>query len=593
MAQLLSNLPVGAKVKEPGTMYNGKPIIFQVAAKNHPGYPANSITLLTERIITLKAFDAMEPSNSDSNRRSYGNNRYLHSNIRQWLNKDSNPWYAAQHGQDQAPNAANVWSNHNPYDTERGFLANFSANFKNKILNTTLTVAKNTVTDGGGSETVQDKLFLLSTTEVGLANENGIAEGSRLALFSTADSSRLAYPTAEAVSQSSYTSTSLKASDPWYWWLRTPSAGYSYIVRSVYTSGALYDSHASDGYRGVRPALNLPSEIRVSDNPDTDGAYVISWNANPTVTLEEPDGRTLYEGDTINLSGQAYDTDSGDVVSVKYTINNGAERTLAAGVSNGSAPITYNKTLKFTNSKIVDGATAITDVLAEGAAHTLRVWAEDDKGGKSAIQTRNFHIVANRPPAIQVDAFETKTGMIESESITVSGSVNDPDGNNITLRYKLNGGSFVEVYSGPSGPFSFTLPVSVLVDGANSLTLQAVDSYNFTSQKTYSINRAFNGKALTSAVARYALQPATGVASGLVTWIERDSDAELAAAVSMTDAAEAETFVQMEKTNSVELLEGITEDEFDRIADSPKEKIALKLTVTDGNVAKVSGAFQA
>ena len=38
-------------------------------------------------------------------------------------------------------------------------------------------------------------MFLASTTEVGLANENGIAEGSRLALFSN-DASRVAYPTA-------------------------------------------------------------------------------------------------------------------------------------------------------------------------------------------------------------------------------------------------------------------------------------------------------------------------------------------------------------------------------------------------------------
>ena len=58
MPQLLSNLPVGAKVKDLNTKYYGKSIVFQIIDKNHPGYPANSVTLITERIITLKAFDA-------------------------------------------------------------------------------------------------------------------------------------------------------------------------------------------------------------------------------------------------------------------------------------------------------------------------------------------------------------------------------------------------------------------------------------------------------------------------------------------------------------------------------------------------------
>lgn len=321
MVQLLSALPVGAKVKDPGTLYYGKPVIFQVAGKNHPGYPASSVTLLTEKIIAVKAFDAKEPTNADANRKNYGNNRYKDSNIRQWLNKEALTWYAAQHGADAPPNTTGVSTD--PYDTEKGFLGNFSKAFRDRILATSLTVAKNTVTDGGGSEVVSDKVFLLSNTEVGLANENSIVEGSKLALFTT-DASRIAKPTAEAVSNAIYSSTSFNASTGWYYWLRTPNAAYSYYSRSVNSAGSLDGGSAYYGNYGVRPALNLPSEIRVSDSPDTDGAYIITFNAQPTVSLDEPDGRTLYEGDTVNLTGQAVDTDPGDVVSVKYTIDGGA-----------------------------------------------------------------------------------------------------------------------------------------------------------------------------------------------------------------------------------------------------------------------------
>ena len=129
MAKTLSALSNGALVKDTGTLYNGKPIIWRVIDKNHSGYPTNSVTLMTDRIITLKCFDAMESGNSDGNRRSYGNNRYIYSNIRRWLNSTAaaNAWYAAQHGADAPPNNANVWSNYNEYQQEAGFTMPLSA----------------------------------------------------------------------------------------------------------------------------------------------------------------------------------------------------------------------------------------------------------------------------------------------------------------------------------------------------------------------------------------------------------------------------------------------------------------------------------
>ena len=50
MAKALSSLAAGALVKDTGTLYNGKAIVWKIADKNHAGYPANSVTLITERI---------------------------------------------------------------------------------------------------------------------------------------------------------------------------------------------------------------------------------------------------------------------------------------------------------------------------------------------------------------------------------------------------------------------------------------------------------------------------------------------------------------------------------------------------------------
>ena len=183
-----------------------------IGDKGHAGYPANSVTLVTERIIKICCFDAME-SGGNSQRQSYGNNRYSLANIRQWLNKSGTGWYQAQHSYDRAPSNAYVWSNYNEYDTQAGFLTGFSPEMLAALLTTTLTVAKPSV-DGSGSETVQDKVFLLSMAEVGLGSENGISEGSKLAMFSD-NNSRRAMPTAQAVSNSEYTNSSLSASHYW------------------------------------------------------------------------------------------------------------------------------------------------------------------------------------------------------------------------------------------------------------------------------------------------------------------------------------------------------------------------------------------
>ena len=47
MAKALSSLAVGTLVKDTGTLYNGKPIVWKIADKGHAGYPANSVTLIT------------------------------------------------------------------------------------------------------------------------------------------------------------------------------------------------------------------------------------------------------------------------------------------------------------------------------------------------------------------------------------------------------------------------------------------------------------------------------------------------------------------------------------------------------------------
>lgn len=278
MAKLISNLPIGAKVRYgKHKVMNETPqdIIWQVAHHNKPEYPTNSTTLVPEGIIDLRGFDAKEPSNSDDNRRNYGNNRYKDSNIRQWLNKSGTNWFVKAHSADESPTNSGM-SQPTGYDTRDGFLTHFTEDEKAAILDTTLAVAKNTVTDGGGSETITDKVFLLSNTEIGLAKENGIDEGSKLDLFSN-DASRVSKLTQQAFTNTQSGSKPSTVNDPWYYWLRSPLAALSYNVRRVHAAGSLYYDYACHGDNGVRPALNLESDILVSDTPDESGVYEAVW----------------------------------------------------------------------------------------------------------------------------------------------------------------------------------------------------------------------------------------------------------------------------------------------------------------------------
>lgn len=296
MSQALSNLAVGSKVKFGKYQVNtekAQPIIWTIVAKNHvstPAYPSNSVTLHAAEILDLRCFDAEEPSNSNSDRQKYGNNRYSVSNLDQWLNKNAatNAWYTAAHATDQSPNSSTVVSANTQYANRPGFLNGFTTDEINAILSTTIRVVKPSV-DGGSYEDIQRKVFFPSATEVGLSNENNIAEGSAWGYY-TSNSARVGYVTQQCFSNTPSSSKPSSKTAAWYWWLRTPYSSYAYIVRYVISDGSLYNGLAYNGYIGVRPALNLSSSLLVSDTADSDGCYTVMFASalTPPATLTIP-----------------------------------------------------------------------------------------------------------------------------------------------------------------------------------------------------------------------------------------------------------------------------------------------------------------
>lgn len=296
MSQALSNLAVGSKVKFGKYQVNtekAQPIIWTIVAKNHvstPAYPSNSVTLHAAEILDLRCFDAKEPSNSNSDRQKYGNNRYSVSNLDQWLNKNAatNAWYTAAHATDQSPNSSTVVSANTQYANRPGFLNGFTTDEINAILSTTIRVVKPSV-DGGSYEDIQRKVFFPSATEVGLSNENNIAEGSAWGYY-TSNSARVGYVTQQCFSNTPSSSKPSSKTAAWYWWLRTPHYSFAYLARRVNSDGGLGGNNAYCGNNGVRPALNLSSSLLVSDTADSDGCYTVMFagTITPPATLTIP-----------------------------------------------------------------------------------------------------------------------------------------------------------------------------------------------------------------------------------------------------------------------------------------------------------------
>lgn len=474
MAIQLNNLNVGDRVRLGKYQVKNetkKDLIWKVAAKNHTGYPSNSVTLLTEKIIDLRGFDAKEPSNSNTDRKNYGNNRYKDSNLRQWLNKSGQPWFNKTHTADEPPTNANLHSSgQTEYRDKDGFLSAFTAEELNAILNTNLTVARNTVTDGGGTEAVTDKVFLLSNTEVGLANEPGGAEGSKLALFST-DASRIAYPTQELISNTSASSKPANTSTAWYWWLRSPHSGYSSTVRLVNTVGSLDFSYAFYGYFGVRPALNFMGGIGVELGAD--GIYDLVFNTAPTISGSDTDLGNVT--DAISYEYTVADVD-GDKLSIVERLNNQIIKT-RSNIDSGSS-----FTITVTREELYN--------LPLGVQNTIEIEAFD---GTARVYRRIKFTRSNTAPDVTI-----LSGVDNLVNLTVSPTigfkVEDPESDAVNLKVTLNDKTIHTVTNIELDTVkTFTIPNAewVLLNiGEHSLKFIVTDSEGGESFKRVNFTRA-------------------------------------------------------------------------------------------------------
>lgn len=183
------------------------------------------------------SLEAAGVTNSDINhthRIRYGSNKWSESDLRMRLNSTE-------------PIGGNVWERKSKFShkpswatNESGFLHGVDADFLAVLGNVRKTTALNTITDGGGSETLDEKIFLLSRSEVFAGKENNVDEGSPYPYYKNYSDY-----TSENAGNDKNRIKYNSGGTSYYWWLRSPVTGHASSVRYVDPSGALNGVGAS------------------------------------------------------------------------------------------------------------------------------------------------------------------------------------------------------------------------------------------------------------------------------------------------------------------------------------------------------------
>lgn len=248
--------------------YMGNPILWRVINMDDE----KGALLFSENILTLKAYDAAEPTQGlPADYPNFGNNYWETSNIRDWLNdfRTEVEWTM------NPPKNAYVENGYNEYSDEPGFLSGFSKEDRALINdveqnNVIDMISKNVAIGGTGLLTYNpnfencmqnyteayykpssEKIFLLDLQQFhDYVYQRGFAVGKK--------------PTSIAVNTSEYKTNKLATDKNWSYWLRTCRAEDNTSIRTVYYDQYVLDDQAYNGAVGVAPAMYLKKDAPVS-----------------------------------------------------------------------------------------------------------------------------------------------------------------------------------------------------------------------------------------------------------------------------------------------------------------------------------------
>lgn len=477
MAQTLSSLEVGEYVKfgrlKVGNETTMPDITWMVADKSTSG-----ITLLSEYVLAQLAFDAKEPNNPTTNRKNYGNNNYRLSNIRQWLNSASASWYSSQHSYDQSPNSADVVSGGTQYAARPGFLHYFTVKERELLLAISQTTYYGLSSDGSGSYTTSDKVFLPSANQLNISDAR--VEGGTWDAFSddyieddseeeVTGNLRAEYRTCSESAQLKANRVAASATSRYI--LRSAGGSGGYQLYSVSLSNGVVESTTlcSDGTRGIRPAIVLPSDALV-EYDTSDYYYKVLVGSVPSTPPHLNVPTSIKGGSTVSITwGAATETD-GDSVSYR----------LERSVNGGTYSVLYTGT-----------SVSYTDSITKGWNTVQYRVCAYDIDGESAYQTSPQVTVTNNV-APTISGTDSNLGTL-TDGVTLTYTVGDTDGNPVTVTEAMDGVT-LRSFSVTLGATN-TLSIKgndwlAVTNGTHTITITARDNEGGSVTRTYRFTRS-------------------------------------------------------------------------------------------------------
>ena len=465
MAQLLSNLPIGAKVKFGKHSVNGEtalPITWLVVAKNHSGYVSDSVTLYAEKIIDFRAFDAAEPNHADADVKTKGFNDYALSNINSWLNSATTSWYNPLHGTDTPPDNVNVTSG-TGYVERPGFLYNFTENERNAIMSNSIYIISN-----GTSVKFTTKVFLPTSKEIGMNLNGESVPCEKWSYFLTNECGSGA--TQQACDYTLLINKPLNGQAHPYW-TRTHNTFWCKYLVTVSNGIGASQFTPSDGSVGVRPALNLSSFVLVSDTMDSDGCYAVILNIAPPTpqTINIP---MLYGGKSNVITWSSVVDPNGDTVTyqLECSIDGGEYTPIYSGL-----PTVYAHLVPFGASTISYRVKA-TDTLNESSTYTT-----------SPVT----NVINNNAPVIS--GADGNLG-IKSDDFTGTYTITDANNNTVTVTEAIDGVQIRALVATLGQAITYGVTGNTwlaLSNGSHTLTISATDGID-TTVRTYVFTKLAN-----------------------------------------------------------------------------------------------------
>ena len=460
MAKLLSSLPIGATVKFGKHSINGEtaqPIVWVVADKNHSGYPAGSVTLVTKQIIDIRAFDGVESNGT-------GNAYYHLSNLHQWLNsnKSAGAWYTESHSADKPPNSSTTYYG-TQYEALPGLLYNFTTSEQNALMSTSLRVQS-----ASGLTTMSAKVFLPSLVEVGTYIDPSPGDGSTtLPYFNTV-------PIKGSLTDQAYTYTlctsksSINKEKHSYWTRNTSTTSSSYTC--IEDGSGMSPTY---GYYGVRPVVNLSGDLGISTTADTNGDYTLSLTNAPTAPSNmrtTPDSIYTNKSCTVAWDG-GYDS-NGDMVGFRVQL-------YYDGVASGT-PIE------------VGTATSYTFVVKSGVTSVgFGVDAYDAKGHYSSVTSLTKTVSTNNAPIISGSNGDLG---IKNDGFSQTYSVSDADGGSVTVTEYIDNMKIRSYVATLNATNTFAVTGNTwlkLANGIHTLKITATDGID-ESTRTFTFTKTVN-----------------------------------------------------------------------------------------------------